>query len=123
METTTGEGGEGGMRRRISSKLDFSPEEEDHERDQNQKLSSSSTYYSESYSLLAQISETGKVVSRKILDNKSMSIFMTLATIWALFGDDVRVFGVSNGVRRDFRWRSDRVDCLVRTGDNNVVLC
>ena len=39
METTTGEGVEGGMRRRISSKLDFFPEEEDHERDQNQKLS------------------------------------------------------------------------------------
>ena len=92
METTTGEGVEGGMRRRISSKLDFSPEEEDHERDQNQKLSSSSTYYSESYSSCwRKFRRQGKVVSRKILDNKSMSIFMTLATIWALFGDDVRV--------------------------------
>ncbi len=92
METTTGEGGEGGTRRRISSKLDFSPEEEDHERDQNQKLSSSSTYYSESYSSYwRKFRRQGKLVSRKILDNKSMSIFMTLATIWALFGDDVRV--------------------------------
>ncbi len=92
METTTGEGGEGGTRRRISSKLDFSPEEEDHERDQNQKLSSSSTYYSESYSSYwRKFRRQRKVVSRKILDNKSMSIFMTLATIWALFGDDVRV--------------------------------
>ena len=71
-------------------------EEEDLKREkkerEHQKLSSSSSYYSQShFSSWRTFRRRGKEVCRKILDNKCTSIFMTLATIWALFGDDVRV--------------------------------
>ena len=71
-------------------------EEEDLKREKkerdHQKLSSSSSYYSQShFSSWRTFRRRGKEVCRKILNNKCTSIFMTLATIWALFGDDVRV--------------------------------
>ncbi|CAL6379482.1 unnamed protein product [Bathycoccus prasinos] len=82
VETTTG-----GKGQEEEEDLKREKKERDH-----QKLSSSSSYYSQSHaSSWRTFRRRGKEVCRKILDNKCTSIFMTLATIWALFGDDVRV--------------------------------
>ena len=82
VETTTG-----GKGQEEEEDLKREKKERDH-----QKLSSSSSYYSQShFSSWRTFRRRGKEVCRKILNNKCTSIFMTLATIWALFGDDVRV--------------------------------
>ena len=83
VETTTG--GEKDKKKRRTSR-------ERKRTREHRKLSSSSSYYSQSHaSSLCTFPRRGKEVCRKILHNKCTSIFMTLATIWALFGDDVRV--------------------------------
>jgi len=104
LEAMSGGGGVGtgkrGARKRASSKIDFAPggqgeeeeEEEEDQKDRNKKISTSSSYYSQSHpSSWRTFRRRGKEFSRKILDNKFTSIFMTLATVWALFGDDLRV--------------------------------
>lgn len=74
---------------RLSSSM--APSASDIERDEKElsmKISSS-TY--KNYSKWRKMRKKMKETCRAILDNKVTSIFMTLATLWALFGDDVRV--------------------------------